>query len=51
MHTIFYSEDLKGRDHVKDRRRHECNIKMNLKDIGREYGLELSDSGYGTILL
>jgi hypothetical protein len=34
MCTKFWLENLKGRDHVKDRHRWEDNIRMDLKEIG-----------------
>jgi hypothetical protein len=37
MHTIFWLENLKGRDKSEElRRRRENNIRMNLRKIGWE---------------
>jgi hypothetical protein len=36
MHTKFGSENLKGRDHSKDRNRRKDNIRIDLMEIGWE---------------
>jgi hypothetical protein len=36
MHTIFWSENVKGRDHFRTRHRWEDNIRTDLRETGWE---------------
>jgi len=36
MHTVFWLEILKGRDHMEDWHREKDNIRMDLWEIGWE---------------
>jgi hypothetical protein len=40
MYKTFLSENLKGRDHVENRRRWEYNIRMDLRELEGRYGLD-----------
>jgi hypothetical protein len=50
MHIKFWSENLKGRDHLEERQRWEDSIKMYLKNNEvRSSGLDSSGSGQGPV--
>jgi hypothetical protein len=47
MHTLFWWGNLREREHLeKPRRRWENNIKMDLREVEWERGLNRSSSGW-----